>query len=203
MITPKKNKVWIFFAVLISALGFSQDYQTEIARTTCECFSKAKAENPDSKTLEIKVGLCIIQGAQPYAKELKKDYNLDILKDDSSETGKLVATWLLKECPDRMMELFSPENNDTKKKDDSELLISGTVTKIEKDSFVMFHVAGDNKILTKLYWVAPIESNLDLPKEYGSLLNKKINAGYHTSEIFDAKINDYRKVNIISMLKTD
>lgn len=201
--TAMKNKVWILLAVLISASGFSQDYQTKIARTTCECFNKAKAENPDSKTLEIKLGLCIIQGAQPYAKELKKDYNLDILQDDSSETGKLVATWLLKECPDRMLELFNPESNNTKKKDDSELLISGTVTKIEKDNFVIFHVAGDNKILTKLYWVTPIESNLDLQKEYGSLLNKKINAGYYPSEIFDAKINDYRKVNIISMLKTD
>lgn len=101
--TAMKNKVWIFLAVLISASGFSQDYQTKIARTTCECFNKAKAENPDPKTLEIKLGLCIIQGAQPYAKELKKDYNLDILQDDSSETGKLVATWLLKECPDRML----------------------------------------------------------------------------------------------------
>ena len=81
------------------------------------------------KALEMTLGQCIILGAEPYAKELKKDYNLDILQDDSFDTGKLVATWFLKECPDMMMELFNTDENNTKEKDDSELLISGNMTK--------------------------------------------------------------------------
>ncbi|WP_155845835.1 hypothetical protein [Chryseobacterium gregarium] len=198
------KKTGIFLAALLSVLGFSQDYKTRIAKTTCECFTQAKAGNPDAKTLEIKLGLCIIQGAQPYAEELKKDYNLDILRDDSSETGKLVATWLMKECPDTFIEVFKlGENDKNKESRHSELLISGTVIKIEKNNFVVFHMAGDNRILNKLYWVFPVESNLDLPKEYSALLHKKVNVSYYPGEIFDAGINDYRKVNIISVLKTD
>ncbi|KQM30876.1 hypothetical protein ASE55_16990 [Chryseobacterium sp. Leaf201] len=198
------KKTGILLAALLSVSGFSQDYKTKIAKNTCECFTKAKAENPDAKALEIKLGLCIIQGAQPYAAELKRDYNLDILQDNSSQTGKLVATWLLKECPDTFIELFKlGENGKNKGSRHSELLINGTVTKIEKNSFVVFHLAGDNKILTKLYWVFPVESNRDLPNEYSTLLHKKVNVSYYPGEIFDAGINDYRKVNIISVLKTD
>lgn len=115
-----------------------------------------------------------------------------------------MATWLLKECPDTFIELFRLRENDKNKdRQHSELLISGTVTKIEKNSFVVFHLAGDNKILTKLYWVFPVEPKMDLPKEYSALLNKKVNVSYYPGEIFDAGINDYRKVNIISVLKTD
>ncbi|WP_449397712.1 hypothetical protein [Chryseobacterium wanjuense] len=86
---------------------------------------------------------------------------------------------------------------------EAQLLINGTITKIEKDNFVVFHVVGDNKNLTKLYWISNIESNLDLPKEYNSLINKKVSISYYTSEIFDVKINDYKNLNIILSLKTD
>lgn len=198
------KKTGIFFAGLLWVSGFSQDYKTRIAKTTCECFTKARAGNPDAKALEIKLGLCIIEGAQPYAAELKRDYNLNILQDESSETGKLVAAWLLKECPETFTELFRlGENGKNKDGRHSDLLISGTVTKIEKNSFVVFHLAGDNKILTKLYWVFPVESNMDLPEGYSALLHKKVNISYYPGEIFDAGINAYRKINIISVLKTD
>lgn len=198
------KKTGFFLAALLPVLSFSQDYQTRIAKTTCECFTKAKAENPDAEALEIKLGLCIIQGAQPYAAELKKDYNLDILQDQSSETGKLVADWLLKECPDTFIELFKlGENDKNKDNPNSKLLISGTVKKIEKNGFVVFHLAGGNKTLTKLYWIFPVESNKDLPEEYNALLHKKVKVSYYPGEIFDTGINDYRKVNIISVLKTD
>ncbi|SDR01879.1 hypothetical protein SAMN05421664_3135 [Chryseobacterium soldanellicola] len=189
--------------IFTSNFLFSQDYTKKIAKVTCECFTKAKAENPNSKNLEAQLGLCMIKAAEPYSKDLKKDYNIDILNDESSETGKLMGTWLLKECPDIFMEFVNMEED--KKTDESkpELLINGTITKIEKENFVIFHMIGDNKNLTKFYWVSNIVSNLDLPKEYNSLINKKVSISYYTTEIFDSKINDYRNLNIISSLKTD
>ncbi len=110
----------------------------------------------------------------------------------------------MKECPDTFIEVFKlGENDKNKESRHSESIISGTVTKIEKNNFVVFHMAVDNRILNKLYWVFPVESNVDLPKEYSTLLHKKVNVSYYPGEIFDAGINDYRKVNIISVLKTD
>ncbi|WP_435524158.1 hypothetical protein [Chryseobacterium indoltheticum] len=78
-------------------------------------------------------------------------------------------------------------------------MINGTVSKIEKENFIVFHVVGENKMLNKLYWISSVDSNLDLPKEYQTLLNKKVNISYFTMEIFDPKINDYKTLNIISI----
>ncbi len=66
------KKTGIFLAALLSVSGFSQDYKTRIAKTTCECFTQAKAGNPDAKTLEIKLGLCIIQEPSRTLRNLKK-----------------------------------------------------------------------------------------------------------------------------------
>lgn len=198
-----KNNLTVLVMVLLSAAGFSQEYKAKIGQTACECFKKVKAENPDPEVLETKMGFCIINAAEPYAKQLKKEYNLDILRDQSSETGKVVATLILKECPDLFMEMINLETKGSTGKTSPGMSVSGTVTRIEKGNFIIFHVIGEDGNLIKLYWVTSIDSGLDLPREYQSLLNKKINAVYEKNEIFDPTTNDYRNINIISALKKD
>lgn len=198
----KKNRLALLL-ILLSATGFSQDYKAKIAASACECFKKLKAENTDPKILETKLGFCIINAAEPYARQLKKEYNLDILRDESSETGKLMATWILKECPDLFLEMVDREEKSDSKVKPSDMSVSGTVSRIEKDGFVVFHIVGADGNLTKLYWITAVQSGLDLPKEYPSLLNKKVTVQYYRNEIFDAGINSYRNLNIISTLKKD
>ncbi|WP_294245146.1 hypothetical protein [uncultured Chryseobacterium sp.] len=198
-----KNNLTILVMALMSAAGFSQEYKAKIGQTACECFKKVKAESPDPELLETKMGFCIINAAEPYAKQLKKEYDLDILGDQSSETGKLIATLMLKECPDLFMEMVNSEKKGSIGKASLGTSVSGTVTRIEKGNFIIFHVIGEDGNLIKLYWVTAIDSGLDLPREYQSLLNKKINAVYEKNEIFDPGINDYRNINIISTLKKD
>ncbi len=188
---------------LISAAGFSQEYKAKIGQTACECFKKVKAENPDPKVLETKMGFCIINAAEPYAKQLKKEYNLDILRDQSSETGQVVAAMILRECPGLFMEMINLEKKGSAGKASPGISVSGTVTRIEKGNFIIFHVTGEDGNLIRLHWVTAIDSGLDLPREYNSLLNKKIDAVYEKNEIFDPGINDYRNINIISSLKKD
>lgn len=194
--------------ILISNLLFSQDYKKKIAKATCDCVAKVQNESKGAKTQEAQLGLCMISSSMPYAKELKKDYNIDIenLTDETSDKafeklGSAIGVLMTTECSDVFLKIMNDteESNEAK----SELLLNGTITKIEKENFVIFHVVGENKNLTKFYWVSNIESNLDLPKEYNSLINKKVSISYYTTEIFDIKINDYRNLNIISSLKTD
>lgn len=191
-----------FCLLFISNIAWSQDYTSRIAKETCECFTKVKAQYPNTKNHETQLGVCMLKSVQPYAKEVKRDFNIDVINDDSEKTGGIIGKWLVAECPDIFLEMVSSTEDD-KEIAKSQLLISGNVKKIEKGNFVIFHIVGENNNLTKFYWVSNIESNLDLPKEYNSLLNKKVNVSYYTTEIFDAKINDYRNLNIISGLKTD
>ena len=81
--------------------------------------------------------------------------------------------------------------------------MNGEITKIEKDAFVIFYLKGDNGILTRFYWISNVDSNIELEKKYQDLVGKKVNITYYSADIFDHKINDYRKVNILSMLKTE
>lgn len=198
-----KKNLSALLLILLSATGFSQDYKAKIALSACECFKKVKAENTDPRILETKLGFCIVNAAEPYTRELKKEYNLDILRDESSQTGKLVATWILKECPDLFMEMIDHEEKSDAKGQSSEMSVSGTVSRIEKEGFVVFHIVGADGNLTKLHWITAVQSGLDLPKEYLSLLQKKVTVRYYRSEIFDAGINSYRNLNIISALKKD
>ncbi|MBB4805824.1 hypothetical protein HNP38_001096 [Chryseobacterium defluvii] len=142
-----------------------------------------------------------------FEKELKRDYNIDVsnmtseandkaMEELFSSVGMLMAT----ECSDLFLDIMGKSEEEA---ESPQLMLNGTITKIEKENFVVFHLVGENKTLNKLYWVSAVESDLDLPKEYNSLLNKKVNITYYTAEIFDAKTNNYRNLNVISSLKTD
>ena len=194
--------------LLLSNILFSQDYKNKIAKASCDCITKTGEEIKDAKTREMKLGLCMITASMPYSKELKRDYNIDVnnVGDESDksfeELGGKIGLLMATECSDVFIKIFA-ENNAESGNSGSELVINGTLKKIEKENFVVFHIVGENNNLTKFYWVSNIESNLDLPKEYNSLINKKVNITYYTTEIFDAKINDYKNLNIISSLKTN
>ncbi len=190
----------------VSVFAFSQEYKQKFSREVCECVKNIDATNKTKKEMSTQFGLCAFKHAASYKKELKRDFGIDLVADIANEEkmenfGVQVGMMMVTECPDVFSKVMGDEGDSGA--ESSELLINGTVSKIEKDNFVVFHIVGENKNLTKFYWVSTIESNLDLPKEYNGLVNKKVNISYYTTEIFDAKINDYRNLNIISSLKTD
>lgn len=205
MIMKKNLLIGMFTS--ISAFAFSQEYKQKFSREVCECVKNIDATNKTKNEMSTQFGLCAFKHAAPYKKELKRDFGIDLVADIGNEEkmkkfGVEVGMMMVSECPDIFSKVMGSDESDSEA-ESSELLINGTISKIEKDNFVVFHVVGENKNLTKFYWVSTIESNLDLPKEYNGLVNKKVNISYYTTEIFDSKINDYRNLNIISSLKTD
>lgn len=199
-----KKNLFLLLA-LCSSLVWAQDYKKSFAKNMCECVYNLNTENISKKELTTQFGLCAFKEAAPFKKEIKKEYNIDLdndiineekMKDFGVKSGMMMMT----ECPDVFMKIMGNEKSE---EEADQLLISGTISKIEKGNFIVFHIVGENKNLTKLYWISPIESNLDLPNEYPSILNKKVTVSYYTSEIFDPKINDYKNMNIISGLKTE
>ncbi len=188
---------------------FSQDYKQKLSKSSCDCLKTINTEDKDKKTITSQFGLCMLKTAMPYSKEIKRDYGIDLSKDIANnekmkELGIQMGMLMLNECQE-LFEKITESDKDTEnaEENDSYLLFSGTVKKIEKENFVIFHIVGENKTLTKFYWVSNVESDLDLPKEYNALVGKKVNLSYYTTEIFDAKINDYKNLNILSSLKTD
>ncbi|MDH6254318.1 hypothetical protein M2347_004045 [Chryseobacterium sp. H1D6B] len=203
----KKNLLAVML-IFISGLVFSQDYKKKFSQAVCDCIKKIDTESGASKDMSSEFGICAFKAAQPYKKEIKQDYDVDLVADLANEEklknfGVQVGVMMMGECADTFLKVMKSDDSNGNEEAPSEVLINGTITKVEKDNFIIFHLVGDNKILNKFYWIGKIDSNLDLPKEYNSLINKKVSISYYTAEIFDVKINDYRNLNIISSLKTD
>ncbi|AZA84259.1 hypothetical protein C1637_05290 [Chryseobacterium lactis] len=202
-----KRKLSLLLLIFLSFSAFSQDYKQKIAKASCECTAEMKNKNLSPKEVNTQFGLCVIKSAMPYTKELKRDYNIDTTSlgaDESPEADRFfqnLSLMMMTECSDTFSDFI--KNGESPSKEQKDFVLKGTITKIEKENFVVFYLMDENKNLKKLNWVTGIESNLDLPKEYSSLLNKKVTANYYTADIFDVRINDYRNMNIISSLKTD
>lgn len=165
--------------LLLSTFVFSQDYKSKFSKSVCECVKKLDADSKTKQEMNVQFGLCAFKNANAYKKELKRDYNIDLVADISNDKkmtdfGVQVGMLMLNDCPEVLIAM-SKDSEETEAVSDesSYLLLSGTVKKIEKDNFVVFHVIGENNNLTKFYWISNIESNLDLPAEYNSLVNKK------------------------------
>lgn len=202
------NKKLFFFSLsFLSSFLFSQDYKSKLGKATCDCVQKIDFNNADKETIMLKFGTCAFTSSKPYAKEIKRDYNIDLDKDladpkKMEKFGMEVGLMMLGECTEVFKQII---DNPEQEQDDvvSEQFIAGKIVKIEKGNFIVFHLVGENRVLNKFYWLTTIESTLDLPKEYSSLLNKNVTISYYSAEIFDASINDYKNVNIISSLKTE
>lgn len=204
------KKLIILFFSIFSLFSYSQeDFKKIIAQNTCKCVKDVKKENLTKKQIEFQFGICMFKVANPYKAEIKKEFGIDISdfskKENMYKLGTEIGILMAQECPD-VFEQFIPEDkNDTQTEEvvSSEELMNGEITKIEKDTFVIFYLKGDNGILTRFYWISNVDSNIELEKKYQDLVGKKVNITYYSADIFDHKINDYRKVNILSMLKTE
>ncbi len=76
-----KIKTLITLFVFISTIAISQDYLDDIAIKSCECLSNI-ADTLSSDQYNLELGLCMIEASSPYAKQLKKDYRIDLNKID-------------------------------------------------------------------------------------------------------------------------
>lgn len=95
-------RTWAVVLMLPLLVGntWAQDVLDPIAIKACEC-----VEDMDSTaTLEdfqMLLGLCMLQAAEPYQKELKKKYKLDLGRSDKNaeEFGRLVGMRMASKCP--------------------------------------------------------------------------------------------------------
>ena len=196
------------FCLLISALH-AQKYMDELTDKTCDCFSNLPAETPESE-YQLKFGLCLFENAANYKKELKKDFQIDLdnLNNELGEKlGQLVGVRIAFRCPkvlEKLASLQRKETDETSLPDAPESVpifgLTGFVSRIEQDFFVIFSIKNENNVTTKFYWLTPVSSNVDLPGEYNKLLDKKVILEYKEELIVDPKIGDYRKINVITSL---
>lgn len=89
----------------------AQDPLDDITAKTCECFRTIDTTlTTDERNMV--VGICMLQSAEPYKKELKKRYKLDFSRLDESaeELGRLVGFKMAVKCPDQLARFVRAQN---------------------------------------------------------------------------------------------
>ncbi len=190
--TFMKKIVLILSLSFFSNSAFSQDYLDKIVIQTCDCFAKV----PDTLSIDIlqmKLGVCMITASDPYKKQLKKDFdvNLDNMDRGTSERlGRLVGVKFAGQCPEAILKMQGKKRPAV---NIQPATLTGIITKIETNGFVTFAVKDEMGKTTTFYWLEFIESENDLPNTYASLTGKLVAISYKSNEYFEPKLNQYRQ----------
>jgi hypothetical protein len=192
-----KYKFLVSAMMIISTVGLSQDYMDEITIKACECLNTV-SDTLEAEKLNLELGLCIINAASPYDKQLKKDYKIDFNKIDThgEELGRIIGLKMISVCPDALRTMV----NQSKKKDAnkiSEGIFEGQIVGIDDSKFVEFSVKDEFGKVSKFYWFTFVESNAELSNNYKTLLDASVQITFLTQEFFDARVAEYRNFNII------
>lgn len=195
-----KHRILTLILLTVSTFAFSQDYMDKIALESCECINKVdNSIETDRMTMEL--GLCMINAATPYKKQLKKDYKIDLNKIDEhgEELGQIIGLRMASVCPETLLRMADIDE-ETDVDENNAVNFEGQVTSIDDSKFIVFSVKDELGKISKFYWFTFIESNIELSNKYKTLKDKDIQITYNVQDFFDARINEYRSFNIIKSL---
>ncbi len=185
--------------LLFSSLFISNaqdNYLDIIANKSCECIKEKKEKSPKITTTDL--GVCLLVSVKDYKSEILTNHNIDISNLDGKNgerLGELIGLQMAFVCPELLAE-FADEDEAI---DNFEFL--GKVVTISSDSVVIFELKNDLGKLKKFYWLTFIRTEYNLQNAYKKLKNENVQIAYIEQELFDPRIKEYRKFNVITSLK--
>jgi hypothetical protein len=185
--------------LFVTNLAFSQSYMNDIVIGACECIESLSEK---SDVTEVELGLCLIEAASPYAKQLKKDYKIDMYNMDESvgmELGQVIGVKMAGVCPDLLIKMADIVEESSNESGD-EYFFYGQVVSIDDSKFVEFSVKDASGKISKFYWLNFVESNVELTNDYKTLLNENVHISFSSQEFFDPRIAEYRAINVIQTI---
>jgi len=197
------KSILLAFTLLLSVTANAQDVLDSIAIETCKCLDDFDLNNIDSEKFTMQIGLCMIEKAMPYSDHLEREFEIDFKNIDGADgekLGQLVGIRMATTCPDKLMAFA---NMDT---EDSEIVtnsINGILKDILTEGFNIISIEDDSGRQYSLLWLSYFENSYDLLKRKKDILGKKVSISYEEIELFDPKINEYRKFKIIKAFSFD
>ena len=190
--------IFVLIAFSFIHTTFSQEYMDTIVNKSCVCIEEI-SDTITQEALTFELGICMIQAALPYGKQLKNDYdiNIDYIDTEGEKLGALIASKMAGVCPDRLVYLVQKIDEDEDNSTSEQILV-GNVSNIDSALFIIFHITDLNGKTSKCYWLTFIRSEIDLINNYKSLLNKKVEITYLEQDFFDPRILEYRNHKIIT-----
>ena len=88
-------------ACLLTVSASAQDVLDKIAKESCGCATQLDTTlNEEERNMQL--GLCMLQSAMPYQKELKKKHGIDLnnIDRDGEKFGQMLGMRLAVQCPE-------------------------------------------------------------------------------------------------------
>jgi hypothetical protein len=196
----KKYLILLVFALSVRTLT-AQDYMNKLLEKTCNCVSKIN-DSLEGDKYNMALGVCMLEAAEPYKKQLKKDYDIDMDRIDTQgeKMGRIIGVKMAAYCPDVLSKLTIKATKKKEEKAAEEMMMTGYITKVDKDFFVVFSLKDDTGKITKLYWLSFVESDIDLASDFSLMIGKNVEAYYKTESFYDPKIEEYRQFLVLTKL---
>jgi hypothetical protein len=198
---PMRQIVITSFLMLLLNDALSQDYMDVITKKSCSCLGEI-SDTLKTDQYNMALGVCMIEAAMPYKKQIKKNFDIDLDKIDTegAKLGRVIGLKMASVCPDALVKITqkSKVKADPAK---ATQISNGTVTKIENDFFVTISLKDDTGKITKYYWLTFVDSEFDLPNSYSTFIGKSLSLNYEALEFFDPRLSEYRQFFIIKSLR--
>lgn len=189
----------------------TRDYLDEIANEACACIDKLDS-GLSTHEAQMRMGMCFFEAAMPYQEQLKADHGIDLsneasLSQEGRSLGELIGQRMALKCPSTIAKIFSSTDEESAPTDDDVApsaddaadtqVFEGTVSEVTQDHFVIFSVRNDAGKRMKFYWLTPVEANFDLVGEYAGLNGQRVRIAWTEIEVFDPRLEEYRKIAVI------
>ncbi|OYU95077.1 MAG: hypothetical protein CFE21_12280 [Bacteroidetes bacterium B1(2017)] len=176
----------------------AQDVLDSIANHSCDCISKLDLKNIGKEKATMEFGLCMMKAAQPYEKQLKQVYGIDMKNIDRGEgekLGRLVGLKMASSCAN-FTELITVITSE----EASSNSIDGTITEFVVDQFVTILIKDSDGRDVKIIWLDYFKNSEKLMQK-GK--NKNVTIEYVERELFNPKLNDYLKYKVATGIRFD
>lgn len=187
-------------AALTAAPAMAEDYLDTAAKSACECAERIPG-TANANEVKMHAGVCMIRAVVPFKEQLRADHGVDLdnPRKDSERLGALVGARMTQHCPALMVRLArAAAPGDAGQT--VEFTVEGTVTRVEKEPFVILTVQDGDGRTVKLWWLQSVPSGIDFVNTYESLAGRRLKVSYQPRDFFDPRISDYRKFNVISRI---
>lgn len=192
----------LLLALLPSAQLQAQDVLDKIAKESCTCATDLDTTlNEEERNMQL--GLCMLQSAMPYQKELKKKYDIDLNKidEDGERFGQMLGMRLAVQCPEFVAMMANESSEEEEAIVAAPVLptssMEGALSTVKTGQFLTLVVKKDDGAMVELLFLdhaAGVDQVLRRPDQGRGTTGSWT---YVTQDLFDPVSRSYRPFYVV------
>jgi hypothetical protein len=191
----------VLLLVLVGNIAFAQkltkdQLSEKLAEKACGCAEKKEITK---ENFELTIGICLLEGINPFEKDVEKHYGKDVISNDKKmeELGYDVGKKMGLKCPTIFKFMLDEEEADEAVVDVEDLILSGKISEIKSDQFLTFVVKEDSGKNNQFILISSFD-NAFLLTDKVLKVSDDVDVTYYEMDLFDAKLGKFVSFKIVT-----